>query len=227
MRQPIGLLIKQRRLQADLTQETLAKTLNVTKATISNIEKQESVARNEFETVIKLLYVLGIDHTDAIDFSGLLVAPGVEESSTKYAPKQLPVLNYVQAGAPAEFFDDYQPGAGMYSVPIDGRFAETLSEYSFGLEIQGDSMTPTYKEGEQVVIDPEKNCKPGDVVVAKLDNQETAVLKKYRPRGLSDKGIEIIELTPENDDYPIITIDENTFGKLVGPVVAHIRRPRS
>jgi len=65
---------------------------------------------------------------------------------------------------------------------------------------------------------------PGDIVVAKLEREESATLKKYRSRGNDSEGNEVFELVPLNDDYPTLVVNRSNPGHLIGPVVEHRRK---
>lgn len=140
--------------------------------------------------------------------------------------RMIPVISYIRAGYPAETVDAYVQGNGFAEIAVDAELAQILSSCSFALSVEGNSMAPEYQPGDVVVIDPESSIRPGDVVVAKLDADEAATLKKYRDRGRAADGTPIIELVPLNDDYPTIVMDASNPGRLIGPVIEHRRRRR-
>lgn len=43
-----------------------------------------------------------------------------------------------------------------------------MSEFTFALRIEGDSMEPDFKEGDIIIVDPELEPIPGEFVVAKM-----------------------------------------------------------
>lgn len=166
----------------------------------------------------------------ALDWSVSRLLGGAEpvsEVSEQAANKrEIPLINYIQAGSPTEVIDDYAAGAGMDTVVIYGRVAESCGKYCFALKVAGESMLPDFRPGDVVVVDPGEAYRPGDVVVAKLDTTNEATLKKYRSRGHDSSGSEIFELVPLNDDYPTITVSKANPGHVIGPVIEHHRRFR-
>lgn len=139
--------------------------------------------------------------------------------------RTIPIISYIQAGEPKEVVDAYAAGNGE-TITVEGAVVDNLGVHAFALEIQGDSMLPDFRPGEVVVVDPDAPVRPGDIVVAKLDRDEKATLKKYRERGVDAKGWPIIELKPLNDDYAPVVMDADNPGKIIGPVVEHRRRLR-
>lgn len=128
---------------------------------------------------------------------------------------KIPLIDYVQAGnwtAPA---DPYATGDAEDWLLTD----QSLSKSAFALEIKGDSMLPEFKPGDRVIIDPQVSPSPGNFVVAKNGEGE-ATFKKYRPRGLNEKGQMIVELIALNDDYPSIRSDVSPI-TIVGTMVEH------
>lgn len=140
--------------------------------------------------------------------------------------RQIPVVDYVEAGAPREIVDAYAKGDGHRMEWLDPASAEFLGPYTFALEIRGRSMEPDFREGEIIIVDPDACVRPGDVVVAKLNGDTEATVKKYRDRGRDDQGQPVYELVPLNPDYASITIDSSNPGTLIGPVVQHKRNLR-
>ncbi|CAN5128467.1 helix-turn-helix transcriptional regulator [soil metagenome] len=87
-------------------------------------------------------------------------------------PTTIPLLGLAQAGADG-FFDD----AGL---PIGDGWEQTqlprAGDALFSLEITGDSMTPLYRPGDRVIVDPTAtDVRKGDrVVVRTLTGETTA-----------------------------------------------------
>lgn len=129
--------------------------------------------------------------------------------------RRIPLISYVQAGHWTDVTDSYQPGAGDEYLLTD----RDVSASTFALEIKGDSMLPEFKEGDRVIIDPNVAPQPGDFVVAKNGEGE-ATFKKYRPRGINERGDTIFELVPLNEDYPSLRSDVHPT-HIVGTMVEH------
>ena len=156
----------------------------------------------------------------------LLRDPPPELSLAQASARTVPVISSVQAGNPVEVIDCYAPGNGNSFEPVDSVIAERLGPYAFALRVDGLSMAPEYQPGDLIIVDPDEPPRPGDVVVAKLDRDNSVTLKKYRDRGFAEDGSRIIELVPSNPDYPLITLCAATPGRIIGPVIEHRRYRR-
>jgi SOS-response transcriptional repressor LexA len=129
---------------------------------------------------------------------------GTQKFDKNVSPAQLgqrliPVISYVQAGMMTEVVDPFSLGMGFETIQP----TVACSEFSFGLTIEGDSMEPRFHEGDVVIIDPLREPRPGNFVVAK-NGKEEATFKKYRPRATDERGNIVFELVPLNDDYPTL-----------------------
>lgn len=114
----------------------------------------------------------------------------------------------------------------MAFVGVDAATATELSRVAFALQIEGDSMMPEFQAGDIIIVDPEVAPMPGDYVVAKLDNEQTATFKKYRSRGTDATGFECFELVPLNDDYATVTVSASNPGRVIGTMIEHRRKRR-
>lgn len=141
-----------------------------------------------------------------------------EESNVAPAPvgaKSVPLISHVQAGLWTEASDPYAVGDAADWLMTDLE----LSSSAFALEIKGDSMLPEFKPGDRVIIDPAISPQPGDYVVAK-NGEDEATFKKYRPRGVNERGDMVFELIPLNEDYPSMRSDVTPI-RIVGTMVEH------
>jgi SOS-response transcriptional repressor LexA len=132
--------------------------------------------------------------------------------------REVPVISSVQAGMWREAVDAYAPGAGQDYIVVQ----VDLGEHAFALKVRGDSMEPEFKEGDTIIIDPDVKPHPGDFVVARNEDHD-ATFKKYRPRGLNDRGETVIELVPLNEDYPVLRSDQSPI-EIIGTLVEHRRQ---
>ena len=212
----IGLRIRDARQRADMTQQTLADHCGVSRA---------AVAQWELGTTRPSLEHLGM----AADALGVWVSwitgegeySGQEQEAVPYRPrgKTVPVIDFVQAGDWNAVADPYPPGRGMDRLVTE----QTVGANTFGLVIKGNSMTPDFQENDKIIVDPEIAPQPGALVVAKLDGEEEATFKKFRPRGTDSAGRPVIDLVPLNDDWPTLHMDADHPGRIIGTIVEHRR----
>lgn len=132
----------------------------------------------------------------------------------------VPLISWVQAGVWSEVVDHLSPGDAEDWVPV----YQAVGVHTFALKIKGNSMEPDFRDGDIIIVDPTVNPTPGDFVVAKNDEEE-ATFKKYRPRGLNEKGVNYFELVPLNPDYETMRSDLQPI-HIIGTAVDHMRRLR-
>ena len=133
---------------------------------------------------------------------------------------RVPLISNIQAGMWAEIVDNFQPGDAEEWLLTSTK----VSGHAFALTIKGDSMyradnPESFKEGDVVLIDPDVQPKPGGFVAARNGKQE-ATFKRYRPRGLNEKGVEYFELVPLNENYPTMRSDLEEI-TIIGTAVEH------
>jgi repressor LexA len=85
----------------------------------------------------------------------------------------------------------------------------------FALRVKGDSMINAgILDGDLVIVRPQNSAKSGDIVVARIAQEEATVKRLVRKPGL-------IHLAPENPKYRPIPVDENT--EIIGKVIRVVR----
>jgi len=196
----------------------LARALNSSPQTINNweergISKQGMLTAqnvigcyaNWLETGIGPMAIGGVE-ANAVQFDQNV-------ASTNPGSRRIPLISYVQAGTMTEVSDPYAVGSAESWIEP---FAE-VSSNAFALRIKGESMLPEFREGDVVIIDPNVSPEPGDFVVAK-NTEEEATFKKYRPRGVNERGDLVFELVPINEDYPSIRSD-HVHVRIIGVMV--------
>lgn len=201
----IAAWIKQARLKAGLSQESLATHLGLTKGNVSAWENGRH--KPKLEQILTIASVAGL--APPPEAQGFNVQPAA------IGARRIPLISYVQAGVWTNVVDTFQPGDADEFLLTDLE----LSGNAFALEIKGDSMLPEFKPGDRVIIDPNIAPAPGDFVVAK-NGEEEATFKKYRPRGVNEHGDIVFELVPLNEDYPSMRSDLMPI-RIVGTMVEH------
>ena len=108
--------------------------------------------------------------TQVLDATRISLGEFAALAEDEAPPATIPLLGLAQAGADG-FFDD----AGL---PTGEGWDETelprLSDGLFSLRINGDSMTPLYREGDRVIVDQTAtDVRKGDRVVVRTAGGET------------------------------------------------------
>lgn len=141
-----------------------------------------------------------------------------ELEPTKMGRREVPVISFVQAGMMTEVIDPFSLGEGFETILTDVE----CSDHTFALRIKGRSMLPRFEPGDIIVVDPNKYPMPGQFVVAK-NTEEEATFKKYRPRGVNERGNIVFELVPLNDDFATLHSERDHL-RIVGVAIEH-RKP--
>jgi phage repressor protein C with HTH and peptisase S24 domain len=118
-------------------------------------------------------------------------------SDANGAAKSVPLLGLAQAGS-GGYFDDggFPAGKGWDEIA----FPSVTDDHAYALEISGDSMTPTYRDGDVVVVSPAAPVRRGDRVVVKTRKGEVMV------KELKRQTAKQVELKSLNSDHPDRTI---------------------
>ena len=143
-----------------------------------------------------------------------------DNSNVRFLKKNtntIPVLDFVQAGLWRQVaYDGMHPKGYMESVYFGSK-----PKAVFALTVEGDSMEPDFKEGDELIVDAAKMPYPGCFVIAQNGDYDTT-FKKYRVTGYDQDGCDIFELVPLNDNYPKLKSSEHPIS-IIGVVVRHAR----
>jgi phage repressor protein C with HTH and peptisase S24 domain len=108
--------------------------------------------------------------------------------------QSVPLLGFAQAGAGGHFDDSGFPaGKGWDEVALPS----ASDEHAYALEISGDSMKPTYRDGDVIVVSPGTPIRRGDRVVVKTTGGEVMV-KELKRR--TAKLLELQSINPAHAD---------------------------
>lgn len=170
-----------------------------------------------FPSMARLTDVLGLSSSGGVfKVIGRLVDAGyLERVDGRIAPTRaffaLPVLGKVRAGLPQ--VEDQSAGQEMVGVED---YLIRHPERTVFCRVRGDSMKDAgMLDGDMVVVERNRATKPGDIVVALVDNELT--VKYLYP--LQGAGW---VLKPANPDYPDIVAQQSL--QIMGVVVGTFRR---
>ncbi len=124
----------------------------------------------------------------------------------KTAPrlKPVPIIGLAQAGT-GGYFDDggFPVGKGWDEV----LFPDLPDEHVYALEVSGESMLPTYRDGDRIVVSPTAPVRRGDRVVLKTKDGEIMAKELRRQTA---KTVELRSLNPDHEDR-IFSINDVTW----------------
>lgn len=135
-----------------------------------------------------------------------------------FGHKMAPVVSYELA---AEWISSRRPYPITDRTQVEWVRLEHASDRAIGVVVEEEDMMDAIGPGDHVFLDPELEPQPGDYVLAKLDDEEKVVFRKYRPRQRDSGGVLIVELAPLNEDHPIYVIDSKRSGRILGVMVEH------
>lgn len=129
-------------------------------------------------------------------------------------PMEVPVINKVTAGYPADFTDMGYP-ARIADEYI--RAPDVNDPDAFAARVVGDSMEPNYCEGDIVVFSPAREIVDGmDCFVRLEPDHETTFKRIYFQR--DGDGNELIRIQPINNRYPPMTLPRERVAGLYAGV---------
>lgn len=198
-----GKRLKMLREEKGLTQKDLAEKLSLTPKAISFYELGSREPSGD--ALIHMAHILGTT-TDYL----------LGNSTTKEADQKvgrgvrIPVLGRVVAGIPIEAVEeiiDYEEIPK--SMSATGEF--------FALQVKGDSMLPTLKDGDVVIVKKQPTVDSGDIAIVLVNGNEATVKEvKESPGGITLIGHNVAVYTPQfysNEEIKSLPVE--VLGKVV------------
>lgn len=178
--------LKFARKEARLTQMRLGKLCGIKPQSVSQWEDGKTKSPNA-KNVFLVARATGFAYEWLISGKGsmraseLVEEPAAYHSNVNPGPDirgTVPLISHVQAGEWGEIVDPYPLAQGEEMINTISRVGPS----AFALHVKGDSMTSpvglSIPEGYIVIVDPSASYESGSIVVAKLANEEEAMLKK-------------------------------------------------
>lgn len=210
----LGEEIRRRRKELKLSQQELGKLVGLDSGNISRIERNKQGLTQE--TLRKTARALQCEVHE-------LFQPPSPSNVTPIHLKQgrrVPLIRFDQL---YNWLKHEDPLAHLDAACVFKHTdLDNLSMNSFSLEINNKANFPEFTPGDHVFIDPSIPPSPGDFVAVHNEIKEEALFLKYRPRGLNEKGQDVFELVPLNEDYPSLRSDLCPL-QIIGVMVEHRR----
>lgn len=197
----IGKNIKRLRKMHGLTQEELAKQLDVSRAAVTQWETGWSSPR--MGMIEKLSAFFNVSKSELIDDPNPLFPDGAKPVRGSSAMVPLKVLGATHAG------DRMDEDESDYMVEFPQSVADRHPG-CFALRVEGDCMNRRYPEGCHIMVDPNMEPRNGSAVVAEFEDGRS-VLRNYL-RGSStlmltaDSFAEHEDIIVTLDDPPVRTV---------------------
>lgn len=204
----IGLKIKQLRLESNLTQEELAQAAGTTKQTIHKYET--GIITNIPASKIKLI-ADKLDTTPAFLMGWTneqrenLPSPNITEDFTTF-----PIIGDIAAGYDHTAIEDWS--GDVIDIPNAYLKGRDSSDF-FVLRVSGDSMFPTYQNGDLVLILKQTTANYSGQVAA-IMYEDNATLKKVE----YITGEDWLRMVPINTSFPPKTLngDDLQYCRVLG-----------
>jgi phage repressor protein C with HTH and peptisase S24 domain len=124
--------------------------------------------------------------------------------------QSVPLLGFAQAGAGGYFDDGGFPAGKGWDDEVG--LPSVNDEHAYALEISGDQMKPTYRDGDIIVVSPGTPIRRGDRVVVKTTGGEVMV-KELKRR--TAKTLELQSLNPNHVDRTLAAADVAWIARIV------------
>ena len=194
--------VKNKRLDLKLTQERLAEMSDMSQTSLQKIESGKS---SHSKKLLNIAKALGC--TPEYLLYGVTIGTDSNISLTHTSVNYIPMISWVQAGNWSEIEMLPHDDIDYYLCPIN------CSKRSFALKVQGASMEPRFRQGDQIFIDPEAQVENGSLVIARLVDENQATFKQLIIEG--DRKF----LKALNHDWPERFLEINGNCTIVGKVI--------
>jgi phage repressor protein C with HTH and peptisase S24 domain len=176
--------------RSDLSPSGLAKKSGLDPTTFNKSKRITPDGRARWpstESIAKALSATGASVESFVSLIG-------ESNGTAQA---VPLIGFAEAGT-GGYFDDggFPVGKGWDEIA----FPAVTDEHAYALEISGESMQPTYRDGDVIIVSPAAPVRRGDRVVVKTKSGEVMV------KELKRQTAKQVELKSLNADHPERTL---------------------
>lgn len=175
--------LKELRASRGLTQDDLARELNLVKSSISMYENGKR--KPSFEVLEAIADYFNVN-MDTLYSSAPVFVPSL---------KRVPMLGYAAAGQPLENLD----GQDTYYVETDSRYA-----VDFCITVRGDSMINAgINDGDIVFVKAQPEVPNGKIACVEIDNERVCIKRFYK----TDTGVMLVS---ENPKYAPLQFSESS-----------------
>ena len=178
-----------------LSASGLAKQAGLDSTAFNKSKRQSSEGRPRWPSMESIIKIIEATNSRLSEFAELVESTSHRQSDTLPQNRSsVPLVGFAQAGA-GGFFDDagFPAGQGWDLVEIPSN----AKEGTYALSVQGDSMTPLYRDGDVLIVDPEVTIRKGDRVVVKTGTGE--IMAKVLQRQTT-RHVELSSLNPDHPD---------------------------
>lgn len=180
----------------------LARAAGLDATTFNRSKRQGPDGKPRWPSTESVARALAAAETGWDEFAALLAGrPGG-------AGRAIPIVGMARAGADG-FFDEQGFPVGAEETV---RFPDLGDERVYAIEIAGDSMEPTYRAGDLVIVQPGAPVRRGDRVVVRTRAGE--VMAKVLGRR-NEQNVELISLNPAHAPREVPAADIDWIARIV------------
>lgn len=207
----LATLIKKRRLELGMSQEELARLVGVKRQTVAEWESGATGPKRSRAVDVARALQIKPEQLDPRAGLGLAYAPHLPHYD------QIALIS----------LDDFRLGDWPQVIHKAGEFVQVEHAIgdAFAVIVSDESMAPTMRRGDVVIVKRDAHPLPEDLVVVAFQ-EATAAIRRYRPRGRGSAGVETFDLVPESPDYATLTITGPEQGLIIGVAIEHRRKLR-
>ena len=191
--------IKLLREELNISQEELANKLGLSKGIISLYENEKR--KPSFDILNKLSKIFNC----SIDY--------IIGNWNEAEPTLINVYSSVHAGILSEMIENI-----VDTEEISEKMARSDKTY-FGLKVKGDSMFPTYQEGDTLIVEKNTSCESGNDCIVAINGNEAFLKRVY----INSTGITLTALNPK---YEPLTYTNEDVKKLPVTIIGIVRELR-
>lgn len=180
----------------------LARAAGLDPTTFNKSKRQGVDGKPRWPSSESIARALAAAETTWDEFAALIAGqPGA-------AGRAIPIVGMARAGADGFFDENGFPVGADETV----RFPNLGEEPVYALEIAGDSMEPTYRAGDVVIVQPGAAVRRGDRIVVKTRAGE--VMAKVLGRR-NDQTIELLSLNPAHPPRGLPSAEVEWIARIV------------
>ncbi len=208
----LGQLLADAREKADISQASLAETLGISEVWLSMIENGRG--KPSLKLLRRLCEKLGASGILRAALYGNDGASLVREAGD---PSMIAIIGHVSAGPSRIAWTDEGLPVGGGDEYVAGN-ADLRDPHAFALRVRGDSMVPSLRDGDVVIISPRlARVRTGDEALVQMRDGK-AYLKAVYPKG------DVLILQSVNPAYEPIVVPRSEIRKMMR--VVDVRRRR-
>jgi phage repressor protein C with HTH and peptisase S24 domain len=182
--------------RAGLSASGLARRAGLDPTTFNKSKRVTAQGRARWPSTESIAKALAATGTP-LDAFVMLIEPGTSAP----AARAVPLLDFAKAGT-GGYFDDggFPAGEGWDEIA----FPAVNDGHAYALEVSGQSMKPTYRDGDVVLVSPSAPIRRGDRVVVRTKADEV-MAKELKRR--TTKSIELKSFNPQQPDLMLAVAD--------------------